>query len=118
MTIQECYEKIGDYPDALCRLMDEKRIARLVGKFPADSSYSNLCRFLKEEDYQGAFRMAHTLKGVAANLSLTRVAEKAGVVTDVLRDRQPHDVSSEMKELTEAYELTVEAIRAYQESNS
>lgn len=50
-----------------------------------DTSYSNLCAALNEGDYESAFRAAHTLKGVALNLGLGRLAKSSSELTEALR---------------------------------
>jgi HPt (histidine-containing phosphotransfer) domain-containing protein len=42
---------------------------------------------LSEKDWPSAERIAHTLKGVAANLGATQVQADAGALEDALRDR-------------------------------
>ena len=70
MTIQECYEAIGgNYEDVLRRLRSEALIRKFTLKFLEDQSYSLLKQALGDNNYEEAFRGAHTLKGVCQNLS-------------------------------------------------
>ena len=39
MTVKECYDIIGDYNDAMARLLKEDLAARFLKKFEADKSY-------------------------------------------------------------------------------
>ena len=71
MELKEVYEKLGgDYDDVVRRLMGEKLVRKFLLKFLDDKSYADLERTLSEGDYKEAFRAAHTLKGVAANMGL------------------------------------------------
>lgn len=118
MTIKECYEQIGaDFEEAMRRMMMEERIERFAGKFLADPSYAGLAEAMEKEDYDAAFRMAHTLKGVCQNLSLTDLCKPAEELTDALRE-STRDIAlakSLMPEVTKQYERTTAGIRAFVE---
>ena len=76
MTIQECYEAIGgNYEDVLRRLPSEALIRKFTLKFLEDQSYPLLKQSLGDNNYEEAFRGAHTLKGVCQNLSFDRLYE-------------------------------------------
>ena len=65
MTLKECYEALeGDYEGVVARLRSEKMVQKFVLKFLNDKSYELLEASLKEENYEDAFRAAHTIKGV------------------------------------------------------
>ena len=82
MTIQECYEAIGgNYEDVLRRLRSEALIRKFTLKFLEDQSYPLLKQALGDNNYEEAFRGAHTLKGVCQNLSFDRLYE---VVSDAI----------------------------------
>ena len=117
MTVKECYENIGNYEDAVQRLMKDALLKRFLLKFIDDPSYSRLKAALAQEDYPEAFISAHTLKGIAANLSLTEVFEYSNQITEILRDKQPHDVSALMIQLDAAYKKATENIRGLQDEN-
>ena len=71
MTIQECYAALGgDYQEVLGRLYSESLVQRFVGKFLSDPSFQLLEDSLKAENYDEAFRAAHTLKGVSQTSAL------------------------------------------------
>lgn len=88
MTIKRAYEKLGgDYEDIMCRV-DEDMLQRLIGMLLRDTNYPDICTALEQHDYEAAFQGAHTLKGVALNLGLSSLAEKASALTEALRARQ------------------------------
>ena len=90
MTIQECYEAIGgNYEDVLRRLRSEALIRKFTLKFLEDQSYPLLKQALGDNNYEEAFRGAHTLKGVCQNLSFDRLYEVSSELTELLRDPEP-----------------------------
>ena len=114
MELKEVYEKIGgDYDDVVRRLMGEKLVRKFLLKFLDDKSYADLERTLSEGDYKEAFRAAHTLKGVAANLAFTELMERVSELTEQLRPcTEPADEVLYQK-VVESYDLTIQAIEAY-----
>lgn len=118
MTIRECYDMMnGDYEDVLSRLMKEERIIKFALKFPNDTSYNDLISAVADGKYDEAFRAAHTLKGVAQNLGFTYLSKPSSEITELLRNGKPEgDISEIMKQLSEAYNRTIDAIKAYSES--
>lgn len=120
MTLQECYEKLGgDYDQVAMRLPSAKLIERFVGLFLQDTSYEQLCQAMQDGNREDAFRAAHTLKGVCANLSFTKLCHSASELTELLRVESaaiPADANTLLGVVKGDYETTVAAIRAYQES--
>lgn len=115
MTIQECYEALGgDYEEVVGRLYSEALVKKFVGKFLSDQSYQLLESSLNAEDYEEAFRAAHTLKGVSQNLSFTRLYQSSHEITEALRTKQ-YDQAVQLFAKVEAdYAQTVAAIQAFQ----
>lgn len=114
MTIQECYEKMGgDYQGILERLGSQAMVERFAVKFLNDGSYEALMAALDQKDYENAFRAVHTLKGVAANLSLTRVQMAASDLTEELRGGKTLEHPELVTKLTEAYQVTVSALKEF-----
>lgn len=111
MTVKECYAIVGNYDDAMSRLMKEELAARFLKKFENDTSYNELKAAYEAGDIEGIFSASHTLKGVAANLSLTNVQSIASEITELYRDRQEHDMGDRMEKLEKEYNLAVETIR-------
>ena len=121
MTIQECYQQLGgDFAQAEKRLSSEKLVERFITKFLDDGSFSELCVAMDLRDHSKAFRAAHTLKGVCASLSLSRLLSSASMLTDLLRtgtETIPAGADLVFEEVMQDYALTVNAIRAYLDSN-
>lgn len=117
MTIQECYAQLGgSYEDVSTRLPSQRLIEKFVGKFPDDDSYNTLREAMAQQNRAEAFRAAHTLKGVAANLGFTRLMQSASQLTEALRSETAavSQVSpSLMEAVTQDYNTTMDAIHAY-----
>ena len=114
MTMRECYEAIGgNYEDVLGRLHSEALIRRFTLKSLEDQSYIQLKQALENENFEDAFRSAHTLKGVCQNLSFDCLYEVSNDLTELLRDRtgEQSGIPEAMKKVTEVYEMTIEEIK-------
>lgn len=117
MTIQECYAQLGgSYEDVSMRLPSLRLVEKFVAKFPNDDSFDTLCAAMTRQDRAEAFRAAHTLKGVAANLGFTRLMNSASQLTEALRPEGTvvSQVSPALLEaVTQDYRTTMDAIHAY-----
>ena len=66
MTIEEFYEAVGgDLSDIIERLEDIDIVKTFALAFDEDPSYFELLQSLEKNDREGAFRAAHTLKGIS-----------------------------------------------------
>lgn len=106
----------GDLAKVKTRLPSSSLITKFITKFLDDSSFSELCRALQNGQREEAFRAAHTLKGVCANLGFDQLGASAGKLTELLRPESngvPEDAVFILNEVKHDYESTVGAIRAY-----
>ena len=88
MTLEECYRALGgSYSDVLARLVNDKMITKYLNKFTEDTSYRDIFAALENNDYETAFRAAHTLKGICLNLGLENLYKAAYKVTEALRQK-------------------------------
>lgn len=122
MTIQECYRKLGgDYAQVEMRLSSVSLVKRFVAKFLDDGSFSQLCRAMEEGRREDAFRAAHTLKGVCANLCFDKLLASAGQLTELLRPEAgtvPDSTALLLEQVKQDYAQTVGAIRAFLDEES
>lgn len=109
-------ESGADVDATLKRFMgNESMYLKFLKKFPGDQNYQNLGTCLEAENYDDAFRYAHTLKGVAANLGLVPVQTAVSGLVEELRGKQPGEVDAVKvdaiwQELKKVYEKFVEVI--------
>lgn len=116
MLLKEFYDTIGGgYESVRQRIPKDELIKKFVIKFLTDPSYSDLSQALEKEDYEGAFRAVHTLKGVSANLGFLKLNASSGNLTELLRHRDQETPDKEQcRELfwhvSEDYRAVVSAI--------
>lgn len=119
MTIEQCYQALGgNYAEVSSRLPSPRLVSKFLGKFLEDPSFETLCAQLQAGNRPEAFRAAHTLKGVCANLSFSRLLASATALTEVLRqetDTVPETAAALLEDVRRDYQQTVAAIRAYLE---
>ena len=117
MSIEECYQEMGgSYADVSARLPSPSLVQRFVCKFPEDKSYEALEGAMESGSREAAFRAAHTLKGVCANLSFNRLLQSASALTEVLRPESasiPESALALMEQVRSDYQCTVGAIRRF-----
>lgn len=112
MTIKECYALMeGDYDGVMGRLRKEERVMKFLLRFPEDPSFQALKESLGAENYEEAFRAAHTLKGVCQNLGLEKLYQSCSEITEKLRDGRHPDNDRLFCQVEEDYLQTVTAIR-------
>ena len=119
MTVKECYEQMGsDYEGVLGRLGSEAIVKRFALKFLQDPSFAQLKESLAKNDGEEAFRAAHTLKGICANLGFKSLFEVSYDITEALRAgteklRERKTAGSEelFQKVSQKYQKTVTAIQ-------
>lgn len=105
MTIQEAYKKLGGNYEDMSYRVGEKMLLRLIDMLLRDPNHTAICTALEQHDYDTAFRGAHTLKGVALNLGLNPLAEKASALTEALRGREENaGIGPALAEFEQAYQ--------------
>ena len=119
MTIEECYQELGgSYAEVCTRLPSPRLVEKFAAKFLEDQSFETLCKEMEAGCRQEAFRSAHTLKGVCANLGFARLLESASALTEILRpeaDTIPEAAFALMEQVRGDYQRTVDAIRRYRD---
>lgn len=118
MTIEECYKQMGgDFEEVQKRFGGPMLVEKFAVKFLNDSSFQDLENGLNEKDMEKAFRAAHTLKGICLNLGFKELYEVSAALTEKLRGRESGEYESDFSAVKECYQKSVDAIRAFQESN-
>ena len=117
MTLKECYAALGgDYDEAMGRLRSERLVQKFVLKFLGDGSYQLLVDSLAAGSREEAFRAAHTIKGVCANLAFNALLESSEALTEALRDGRPPQPGEEelLARVKADYARTSQAIQEFQ----
>lgn len=118
MTLKECYAAFGgDYDEAIGRLRSERLVQKFVLKFLADPSYDLLCSSMESGNYGEAFRAAHTIKGVCANLAFTTLGASSSALSEALRNGYTPEADGLTEQVKADYQAVAQAIRAFQEAN-
>ena len=122
MLLKECYDAFGgSYESVRQRIPRDETIEKFVMKFLSEPSFNNLCKSFENEQYDEAFRAAHSLKGVSINLSFDRLFESASNMTEFLRDSESREIDKEegkklLECVTRDYNEVLEAVKKYAES--
>lgn len=113
MTLQEFYTHVGgNLDEVLERLRKEDRIVKYVGLFLQDTTFPELEKSFANGDIETAFRSAHSMKGVAANLGFNNLATSSSELTEDLRPRSFTEHSAQLFEKVKTdYTTAVNAIK-------
>ena len=117
MLLKECYDAFGgSYEDVKERIPKDEIIKKFAIKFLSEPSFDNLCQALEGEDYKEAFRAAHSLKGICANLGFQRLEESSSALTELLRGSEEKQVDKEeckeyFERVSKDYKVVVEALK-------
>lgn len=82
-------EEMGmDVDNTVKRFMgNETLYLKFLNKYQADQSVASIQQSIAEQNAEGAFKSAHTLKGVAANLGLDPIAQYASDIVELFRGK-------------------------------
>ena len=117
MTLRECYSALeGDFEGVSGRLPSEKFIQKFVLKFLADGSFNLLVRSMEEENWEEAFRAAHTIKGMCQNLDFTKLYRSSSELSEALRHGASPQAPALLEQVKADYRQTVDAICAFRDS--
>lgn len=117
MTLKQFYDGIGgDYADVTARFGGERLVNKFIIKFLDDPSFRELENCLAADDCEGAFRAAHTLKGLCLNLGFDILYSAASDVCEALRENNIKKAKLLFPVTEERYFVTVAAIIQLKES--
>ena len=122
MTLQELYESIGgDYNQAIRVLRMDKLVDKHIRKLTKNGVVERLIEAGQAMDPTELFEAAHAVKGVCANLGLTKIAEAASDIAEEYRSGNPRtlsdaEVAERLQAIADLYAKTVDGIKHYEES--
>lgn len=97
--------------EALRRFLgNEALYIKFLLKFPKDKSYMNLISAIEDNNLEEAFKSAHTLKGVAGNLSLNNLYNLLIPYVEILREGDLEAAKTKLAELEKAYTTAIQGI--------
>ncbi|MDD3347828.1 MAG: Hpt domain-containing protein [Oscillibacter sp.] len=101
------------YDEGLRRFAGREDLYRkYLLKFTVISDFDALCAAMQDRRYADAFRYAHSLKGNAGNLSLSRLYAQMQTITELLRSAADIDGAIRMlPALQEDYRKTISEIK-------
>jgi len=102
--------------DAMARLNNNKRLyVMLLKKFDAQSMLDDLLAKISSGDVAAAEAQAHTIKGLAANLSLADLRAKTEAIDMKLK---AGDINIDTAEIELSVSQTIEAVKTWIAENS
>ena len=108
--------------DALLGRMRGKtdRVVKLVNLFLGDmpERMSALQSKIIAEEFEACGATAHTVKGVAANLSVMRLQEAAAELEQAVKAHQTHEVQQLLDTIQSVYEESEAELKSFVENNS
>jgi len=111
MNLEKLYQETGgDMADAVRRLGSIAAVERFLRMFAGDDTFAMLQAAMSAGDVQRAFRAAHTLKGLTANLGLTHLWQTSSALTEALRGGDMQRASALYPETAAAYRQACAAI--------
>ena len=121
MTLQELYKEIdGDYEQAIRVLRMDKLVDKHIRKLTGNGVVEELIDAGDRMDAAELFEKAHAVKGVCANLGLTKLSGLASEVSEEFRPGNVRkltdgEVKEKLEQIEELYRKTADGIRRYDE---
>ena len=122
MLLKECYDSFGgSYEDVKSRISSDAIIQKFALRFLSEPSFDNLKVSLADENYEEAFRAAHSLKGVCANLSFMKLGASSSELTEELRGKNAQSVDKDLcmkllEKVTEDYNEVIAALKKLEQA--
>lgn len=112
MNLRECYVEIhGSYEEMMNRLPREASIIKYLRKFAENTEFDELLAAYGEGNYRRIFELAHDLKGMAANFSITEFQAVISDICEACRNGEPENGFDELIEKAKAeHKAVVDAI--------
>ena len=100
LTIEKLDEYGANTKEGLERCLNKEELYfRLITKAADDDSCLKLKKEIEDKNYDEAFKIAHSLKGVLGNLAITPMYEIVFELTELLRVKKDIDYSKYIEKL-------------------
>lgn len=112
MNATEVYATLHEnYDEVLARLVSDERITKYLKKFIAEDYSKHMNDALATDDYEEAFRMVHSLKGMGMNMGFKKFYNKCDGLCEALRNGKPTiDISDMVSDVNTSYKDIVDVI--------
>lgn len=103
-----------NYNEGLERFANNQALyEKFLFKFKNDPNFSDLQKYIKEEDWENAFKSAHALKGISGNLSLENIYDTTRKIVEDLRINKTNNITELNNELINYYNKCIEVLQKY-----
>lgn len=112
MDLKLFCEKLDiDYDSNLLKFGNNKMLyTRFLKKFLEDKTYIELEKYWNKEEYNEIEKAAHTLKGVSANLGISRLFKISDQLVKLIRMKEFGNLEETYEKLKREYKVTKEMI--------
>ena len=122
MTLQELYQAIdGDYDQAIRVLRMDKLVDKHIRKLTKNGVIEALLAAGETMDPTQLFETAHAVKGICANLGLTKISDAASEIAEEYRPGNSRkltdaEVTERLQAIAQMYDKTKAGIQKYEEA--
>lgn len=109
MTLLEALRDAGvDTAETLRRFSgNEALLERFIRQFPKEETFPHLVSAVRENRWEEAGRLAHTLKGIAGNLGFRRLQERCAALVLTVRENRLEEAPPAFEAVSEEYGLLI-----------
>ena len=107
-----------DYLDAMDRMDNDGDLYKMLAlKYLDNSKYTDLVAALEVEDFDEAYNDAHSLKGVAGNLSFSKLFDVAASMSEALFQGEYQAAEKMLPDLSDANDKVIEGLNAWKDGS-
>lgn len=103
-----------DYEDAMDRMDNDGDLYKTLAlKYLDNAKYADLVAALEVKDFDEAYKAAHSIKGVAGNLSFARLFDVSSAMSEALFQGEYQAAEGMLGDLKAANEKVIEGLVAW-----
>ena len=107
-----------DYLDAMDRMDNDGDLYKMLAlKYLDNSKYTDLVAALEVEDFDEDYKAAHSLKGVAGNLSFSNLFDVAASMSEALFQGEYQAAEKMLPDLSDANDKVIEGLNAWKDGS-
>ena len=108
MTVEQFYIiNDEDYQEILGRLAKPERIVKYLKKYAESTYLDEMHAAIEAQNWEEAFRMIHSIKGVGLNLGLQKFVMTCSPLCEALRNGAPAEPIEEMIEAVNRADISL-----------